>query len=422
MSHIAANIALEGISIAVMLIVMYALLSSGDKLGMLFPAAALLFFATILDMVAWLIEGNPAPGMRSLQILVVFLLYLVTAVYTVVFMLYLVGELRKRTEVPNWPIWCSMVMGGMFGVFVIVSQFFDLIYYIDGENVYHLGVLNWVDLAYSLVTVGLTMAVVLRYRKGLNRKELFTFLCYIALPGLGMALQLAYPDYMFYYPSAMLAMLIVFVNIQSVQGERLKRQELELENQRLTMLLSQIKPHFLYNSLTAIGQLCVEEPQRAQKAISDFSHYLRGNMDALNQPDTIPFAKELEHVEQYLNLEMMRFEDRLEVVYDIEEADFELPPLTLQPLVENAVKYGATAQNGGGRVTIRSARRDNQILITVEDNGNGFDPAEPLPVDGRSHTGIQSVETRLRSICSGTVTVQSAPNRGTTVELRIPIQ
>ncbi len=195
--------------------------------------------------------------------------------------------------------------------------------------------------------------------------------------------------------------------------------EKELADSRVSIMLSQVQPHFLYNALGAIDRLCFEDPGEAHKAILMFSNYLRWNMDSLTQKTLIPFEKELEHTRQYLALEKLRFEERLAIEWEIEADEFMVPVLTLQPIVENAVRYGATKRPGGGRLSVRSEETNESFRITVRDNGPGFDPEAPFSED-RSHTGIANVRGRLQSMCGGELLIQSAPGMGTTAVIEIP--
>ncbi|MEG1570121.1 MAG: histidine kinase, partial [Clostridia bacterium] len=124
------------------------------------------------------------------------------------------------------------------------------------------------------------------------------------------------------------------------ERDRYRDMEIELVKSQTTIMLSQIQPHFLYNALSAIAQMCETKPASAKKATIAFSEYLRNNMQSLKTNRLVPFEEELRHLANYLMLEQMRFGEELQIVYHIEATDFRLPPLTVQPLVENAVKYG----------------------------------------------------------------------------------
>jgi hypothetical protein len=191
--------------------------------------------------------------------------------------------------------------------------------------------------------------------------------------------------------------------------------------QRAQIMLTQIRPHFLYNSLTVIQDLCRTNPEQAEKATIQFSKYLRGNMDALQTNAPIPFTEELEHTKEYLTLEQMRFEDKLTVRYDIQCEDFSLPPLTLEPVAENAVRHGVRGNSDGrGEVAIATGEYPDRYEITVNDTGPGFDPEKQPKDQERSHIGLRNVRERLAQMCGGTLSIASAPGKGTCVTITIP--
>lgn len=165
------------------------------------------------------------------------------------------------------------------------------------------------------------------------------------------------------------------LNYEKVQSELLKS--------RVTIMISQIQPHFLYNSLTSIAQLCEKDPKRAKTATIDFANYLRGNMNSIKDEHPVPFETELSHLKTYLSLEKMRFGDDLNIVYDIGVTDFTIPSLTVQPLVENAVKHGVGMKEDGGTVTISTKEYDDRYKVVVSDDGVGFDTTKPNPDTSR---------------------------------------
>jgi sensor histidine kinase YesM len=195
--------------------------------------------------------------------------------------------------------------------------------------------------------------------------------------------------------------------------------ENELVQNQIAIMLSQIQPHFLYNALGSIKALYKIDPKTAEDTLVDFSNYLRGNMDSLMLKEPITFARELQHVKTYLAIEKKRFEDDLSVVFDINTEDFMLPALTLQPIVENAVRHGIQKKDDGGTVTIKTEKTDNAVIITVIDDGIGFD-IEQVQNDERSHIGIENVRNRLKAN-GGSLEIQSNPCTGTTATIMIPM-
>ena len=213
---------------------------------------------------------------------------------------------------------------------------------------------------------------------------------------------------------------VVLFNDQKIRQEKIAELENDLLQSQISIMLSQIRPHFLYNSLAAIQELCLIDPETASVTVNEFSSYLRGNLDSLSMKMPVPFEKELRHVETYLSLEKKRFGKRLNVVYDIAARDFFLPALTLQPVVENAVRHGVVKREAGGTVTIRSELTETDAAITVADDGVGFNPDDMDGQGDRLRVGIENVRSRLAVMCRGTLSIQSVPGAGTTVVITIP--
>ena len=191
----------------------------------------------------------------------------------------------------------------------------------------------------------------------------------------------------------------------------------QLQENRIAIMISQIQPHFIYNTLGTIRQLCKEDPEQAARVVQNFSIYLRGNFSELDNTVPIRFAKELEHVRCYTEIEMVRFPD-MTVRYDIQTDEFLLPALTVQPLVENAIKHGLMGLEEGGTVTVSAYETQTEHCVCVADDGIGFDMS--APADGKKHIGIRNVRERLQAMCGGSLTIESQPGAGTRAVIRIP--
>lgn len=207
--------------------------------------------------------------------------------------------------------------------------------------------------------------------------------------------------------------------MDGIQSEALRTAQMEaqLQRARTDIALHQIKPHFLHNALMSIKVLCRTRPQEAEQAIYDFTIFLRGNMKALESPRPIPFPEEVEAIACYLRIEQIRFRDRLHVVWDLEEEDFSVPPLTIQPLVENAVRHGVCQKPEGGTVTISSRRTQGAILVEITDDGVGFDLSA---VEQSGGIGIRNLRLRLKEQLGAVLDIQSAPGKGTVQTVTIP--
>ena len=208
---------------------------------------------------------------------------------------------------------------------------------------------------------------------------------------------------------------VVINHRASIRAAKLEK---ELEDSRIAIMLSQIKPHFLYNVLNTIYHLYRKEPDTAQEAVSSFAEYLRCNMLSIEKNEPIPFTEEYQHIQTYLSLEQIRFRGKLDVVYDVDVTDFKVPPLTVEPLVENAVKHGVTQKRGGGIVTISTRRTEESVQVTVRDTGIGFDPDNYMD-DRKPHVGIRNVRDRLQRMVDGSLHITSSEN-GTVAVVTIP--
>lgn len=194
---------------------------------------------------------------------------------------------------------------------------------------------------------------------------------------------------------------------------------LELQENETALMLSQIKPHFLYNALIAIQVLCTREPETAETAIIHFAKYLRVNMRSINSREPIPFYQELEHIRNYAAIEKLRFKERLQIHYEIGTDSFSVPPLTIQPLVENAIKHGVCKNIMGGTVILRTYQTPEFHCIEILDDGPGFDPAALEEKDSKS-IGLKNISFRLKHLMDAAISIESKPDKGTRVMVQIP--
>ena len=193
--------------------------------------------------------------------------------------------------------------------------------------------------------------------------------------------------------------------------------EAELKESRISIMLSQIQPHFIYNTLGTIERMCLKDPEKAFDLVRNFSLYLRGNFSELDSVKPIRFAEELKHVEHYVNIEKVRFPD-MSIEYDVETTEFVLPALSVQPLVENAIKHGLMRLETGGTVMIRSFETQTHFCVEVKDDGVGFDTN--LPIDEKKHVGLRNIRERLKAMVDGDLILESKPDVGTKAVIMIP--
>jgi len=192
----------------------------------------------------------------------------------------------------------------------------------------------------------------------------------------------------------------------------------------LKFLKAQIKPHFIHNALNAIIAISRTDSQRSRELLVDFSQYLRSCFDFVNLEDLIPIENELNLVYSYLAIEKARFGDNLEIHYDIDETDMLIPPLILQPLVENAVVHGIRKKKSTGAITVYIKASKEYITLGVKDNGIGLDTDKMnLLLDNSEESrgvGLYNINRRLNKMYHTSLTMENIENGGLNVYMNIP--
>ena len=215
----------------------------------------------------------------------------------------------------------------------------------------------------------------------------------------------------------------------------------QLHDSQLQLMMSQIQPHFMFNTLSSIRTLIKVDADTAYNMIFDFSKYLRANVDNLTNLDGIQFAEEVSHIQSYVGIEKVRFGDRLAVEYDIKETDFIVPPLSIQPLVENAIKHGVCKRAEGGTVWLRSYKEGENYIVEVQDDGVGipeermaFIKGDDMDMDDtfsnihlsgngsevHQSTGMRNITLRLKEICNASLEISSEEGKGTLMRVIFP--
>ncbi len=226
-----------------------------------------------------------------------------------------------------------------------------------------------------------------------------------------------------FFIAAMVAVLKVIPNSINVlaKAKELETEKIVLNAQltesRVSTMMSQIRPHFIYNTLGSIEQLCNIDPRKAGELVHNFAKYLRGNFGELDNPKPILMSQEMEHVHHYISIENVRFPD-MTFSFEMNSDDFHIPALTIQPIVENAIKHGLMKLQKGGAIRVVSYETDTHYCVSVEDDGVGFDTGVLL--DERKHVGIRNIRGRLKAMVNGTLEIESTQGVGTKVLITIP--
>ena len=286
----------------------------------------------------------------------------------------------------------------------------------------------------SVICLAMIVLLVLRFAKS-NKNEkmlcalgIIPLLAFIAdVLGTGFGLwqggQISEIVFILIFAVAVVLLLkIVPKNLNAaIRAKELEAEKMllhaELTESRIATLISQIQPHFIYNTLGTIEQLCITEPEAASKLVRNFSLYLRGNFSELDNAKPIRFSQEMNHVKHYTAIEQVRFPD-MTIQYDLRSVEFLLPALSVQPLVENAIKHGLMGLEQGGIVTISAYETDEAYVVEVTDDGVGFDMNAGY--DETKHVGIKNIRGRIEAMCNGTLTIESEIGNGTKATLKIP--
>lgn len=223
--------------------------------------------------------------------------------------------------------------------------------------------------------------------------------------------------------------VLFFISLNETIKEMIrKNQQLQADAKEaeIAFLRSQINPHFLYNALNSIAALCIDEPHKAEELTLDLSQYLRSGFDFKQLDSLTTIENELELVKAYLNIEKARFGARLCVEYDVDaNLDILIPPLILQPLVENAIRHGLMCNLRGGTVKISVKKEaDAVVSFAVEDNGCGMSEKkreEILKPDAKKKgIGLWNISQRIQLIYGRSIRIESAEGIGTKVTFDIP--
>lgn len=437
------NIGCELVMIAVLVFLMISCLLQRERMVTIKPLIALISVNLLLllcQVAEWMLmiasgdqTGLTAPAFREWKILTYTLDYFLGHFSSVSFYHYAREHIRdmyaqKHQTVPKLvsikPLFLLGITSTAVYAFLMSQSWF---YYLqpNGTEWFQPEIYLFFYLIAILVSV-LTMFTLLQHRKVLGRLNFWLLMFYKLSPTALLIADLMNGTCLTYLMRAFYTFILyVHVDLRSKQEaiERealLVRQEKELTEMRTQIMLSQMQPHFLYNTFTTVSSLCcLEGAEKAQEVVDKFADYFRQNLDSLGKERNISFEKELEHIKTYLWIEKVRFEDDLNVEYKIGPTNFRLPSLSVQPLVENAVKHGVCQKAGGGTVTVETQETAEEYLVIVRDDGVGFDPSEK-PLDARSHIGIDNIRQRLEIICSGSLEIESTPGKGTAVTVHLP--
>lgn len=417
------NQTLETFTIVVDVIILISLLLERrkQKLEYTFLAVLLMHIITAVgDLFAW--TFTEMPGLNALTVTGNVLTYIFnplacTGFFILVFYMLCESE-QIRHGIPLVLAHVVFVLGVASSLLIVVNIKTGILFTLDSENNFTWGPLSMLPDNMLLVQLLLMIPILFLCRTKSKWDTAISAALYLGTPIAAILMENYASTLMLIYPSVTISMLLLEVMRQHNKQRIMMQQELELSDSKVKLLMGQIQPHFIFNSLLAIQELCTEDPKKAEGAVQDFAVYLRSNLDAMGSTRMIPFTKELEHIRHYLSLEQADPNETFQVEYDLAVQDFCVPPLSVQPIVENAVRHGMAMRDSGGVITIATREDARSYSIIVKDNGYGFDSATQEQMERKS-VGLDNVRMRLAAQCNGSLEIDSG-EIGTIVKIRIP--
>lgn len=361
------------------------------------------------------------PRLYRLTMLLYTLVYLFSALYWLSFWLFQRGKYRYIVKEKLIQA-VLFVFFGVYAAFSVVNYFTGFCFFIrpDGAFVIRSSFLYYLTVLCFIIYLAIALLT------QCPTKTKLTLTCYSLFPLIIWIPVFCFPHGEFYrsiFSSLgmlfyLLPLYMLFFNVYLETGRLLLQREKDLQESKAKAMALKISPHFISNTMSSIVALCYTDAQQAGNLASKFARYLRNNYTDITDEAMIPFSEELEHIRNYLAVEQMRFAG-LQVEYDIQADRFLLPTLTVQPLVENAVRHGISKRpDASGTVKISSFETKTDYVIRIADDGAGYHPAPEQ--DGKKHIGIANAKTRLTLLCAGELTITDQAGQGAVCEIRIP--
>lgn len=255
-------------------------------------------------------------------------------------------------------------------------------------------------------------------REKIGKAQLFILILLPACPILAYIPNLWNAELHLLFPMIFFVLLANYVRLFNLQYVSLDAQREKVHSLQIRSTTERMKPHYIYNVLTSIYYLCETDPALAQQAVGTFSDYMRSVLQNLDAGGLIPFEQELNTIRSYLSLEQLRFADRFRAEFHIHADQFMIPPFSVQPLVENAVKHGVGQSERPGEIFVESFETPTHYLILVSDNCGGFDVEKFRQT--KSNFGLRYIQQMLDMTVNGKMMIESEVGAGTTVTIQIP--
>jgi len=323
---------------------------------------------------------------------------------------------------------------------LICSRIFKFYYAFDENNRYYRLDNHWIMIFIAIIGIILIFADTVVHFKNLRLIQSVSFISYEVTPILALLFQVT--NYGISLYTLVITVNVVFMCLSyfidnsyrfRVEERRLDQErimilekEVELNEEKVKLYHSQIQPHFIFNTLTLLRSY-LGDPEKAEDILNSFTAFLRNTVDMFSERECVPITRELGIVENYLFLGKERFGDKLDLQVTMADTEFEIPPFTIQTVVENAIVHGIRGnKDGKGTLFLRSYRTNEYHVVEVEDNGVGFDVSildnsEYMDIEHK-HIGLINIKKRLELMSKGRMEITSTIGEGTLVKILIPIE
>lgn len=360
------------------------------------------------DALSWIVDGYKS--LRLWNLVSNYLVFIFGVLMSYVFFLYIVDIQREKDKYNRIfeTILTVVIVADI--LFVTASLWTGWAFYINDDGFYTRGPYYIGSVTYLGITLVLSWISVIRSK--LPKRVKATLYLYCLLP----LIEMANIPYSISYVAIYICLVLLYTNIYSQRGMEIYRQKNVINEQETQLMISQIQPHFIYNTLNTIYSLCDTDVEVAKDTILNFSKYLRMVLDM--DDELIPFEREMDHTKTYADIEKQRFSN-ITFKYEIEDTDFEIPSLTVQPLVENSIRHGLRGIEGA-ELTVKTYYESGVHVVKVIDNGIGLEAAKAHTETKKKHIGLSNVKSRVELMCGGTFEIVSPPEGGTVATVMIP--
>lgn len=376
-----------------------------------------------LELVLYMLIIPRFPHLRTIHEFGIQILYILEYGEFGILLITIYRIYKKYVEKYKRLLAYSFIAYGIFASFMLLTNHFTKwLYYIDEHNVYQMG--DYYTTIYGplvlFMLLGVSVLVHQWNRISLSRK--CTLLSFMSVPLAGGIINALYDNIFLFRLSIALCGVVLYLGSCYEVRHHASMQKVRLLQLQISLQTAQMNPHFIFNVLTSIRYLMEEDVGQAADVLTHFSNFLRGCIGVTPKDGMSTLQKEIDMAREYLYIEKLRFGNDIEAVFQIEDHQFRVPFLTIEPLVENAIKHGLRKRKGKGTVTVTSWKEGRNHKISVVDDGVGFDLARLSEIENQPGIGIMNVKERIELLCHGSFEIKSEPGIGTEITITIPVK